>query len=174
LKQISPSGTVCSTARRVRLRASPTPTIWRHRRRPARCPTASKTGHQIFREDSRSVMTNGSVPTIRAEPRGLDICAGYRHRLTERAHLATPWDVAQRRTAGPVAARPESAAARLTSDALTPALHEWSRRVGAWIDESAPLPGETGIAEVTVHRVEEHFRSAGYNDQTEDHRNRRR
>ncbi|HWH99390.1 MAG TPA: hypothetical protein VNT27_03600, partial [Propionibacteriaceae bacterium] len=29
LKQISPNGTVRSTAGRVRLRASPTPTIWR-------------------------------------------------------------------------------------------------------------------------------------------------
>jgi hypothetical protein len=29
LKQISPNGTVRSTARRVRLRASPTPMMWR-------------------------------------------------------------------------------------------------------------------------------------------------
>jgi hypothetical protein len=55
-----------------------------------------------------------------------------------------------------------------------PALHDVVRRVEVRIDESAPLPGKTGIAEVTVHRVEEHFRRAGYNDSSEDHGNGRR
>lgn len=39
------------------------------------------------------------------------------------------------------------------------------------MDENAPLPGETVIAEVSDRQVEEHFRSAGYNDPTQDHRN---
>jgi hypothetical protein len=49
LKQISPNGTVRSTARRVRLRASPRPGSVGRRRRPARfSPPRRVAGHQIF------------------------------------------------------------------------------------------------------------------------------
>jgi hypothetical protein len=61
LKQINPKGTVRSTARRVRLRASPTPMIWRAAAKACSMPhrDASRATRSSAAE-SRSVVTNGS------------------------------------------------------------------------------------------------------------------
>lgn len=45
------------------------------------------------------------------------------------------------------------------------------RRVDAGIDESASLPGKLRLLRSRVNRVERHFRGAGYNDASQDHRN---
>jgi hypothetical protein len=88
-------------------------------------------------------------------------------------HSAQP--AAQNAMAGPgAAASAPSCSPAPPNRAASPSSSRVGRRVGVWIDESAPLPGKTVFAEDADHQVEEHFRGAGYNDPTQDHRNRRR